>query len=54
MIFGIRDTGLYGTGLVSLFIKSHFFEYGTDETFTICRIINGKTRVKPQMFCFGT
>ena len=54
MVFGTRNTGLNHPRLICLFVQSHLLDDGTDQTFTIRRIINGKLGSESDILCFGT
>ena len=54
MVFGTRNAGLHHPRLICLFVQSHLLDDGTDQTFTIRRIINGKLGSESDILCFGT
>ena len=50
MVFRIADAALYHSGLIHLVVKLKLLDDCLDQTFRVCRIVNGKTGSEADLF----
>ena len=53
-ILGIGDTALYHAETIYLIVQLHLFDDSFQQTFRICRVVNGKVGRIPDMLRFIT